>query len=125
CVIIPSSKWGNMNSRQSLIALGIALVLGVLAVYLANVFLTNTEDRAAKATVGTTRAAVGAVQLDYGVPLTPEKGRFVNYPSSSLPTGTYSQISELLPVGQKRVALRPMQVNEPMRAAKIAGSGKP
>jgi pilus assembly protein CpaB len=113
-----------MLSRQSLIALGVALVLGVLAVYLANVFLTNTEMRAAKATAGTTKVAVAAVQLDYGVSLSPEKVRFVDYPTSSLPAGTYRQISELLPAGQKRVALRPIQVNEPILASKISGSGQ-
>jgi pilus assembly protein CpaB len=113
-----------MLSRQSLIALGIALVFGALAVYLANVFLTNTEMRAAKATAGTTKVAVAAMQLDYGMPLTPEKVRFVDYPTSSMPVGTYQKISDLLPAGQKRVALRPIQINEPILASKISGSGQ-
>ena len=114
-----------MISRQSMIALGIALVLGILAVYLANIFLTNTEQRAAKAAVGTTRVAVAAVPLDYGVPLSPEKIRFVNYPSDSLPAGTFTTIGQLLPKGEKRVALRPMQVNEPILASKVSGKGQP
>ena len=114
-----------MISRQSMIALGIALVLGVLAVYLANIFLTNTEQRAAKAAVGTTRVAVAAVPLDYGVTLSPEKIRFVNYPSDSLPAGTFRTIGQLLPQGEKRVALRPMQVNEPILASKVSGKGAP
>ena len=114
-----------MISRQSLIALGAALILGVLAVYLANVFLTNTEERAARATAGTTKVAVAAVPLDYGVALTPEKVRFVDYPSNSLPNGTYARISELLPKNEKRVALRPIQVNEPILASKISGKGQP
>lgn len=114
-----------MFSRQSLIALGVALVLGVLAVYLANIFLTNTEERAARATVGTTKVAVAAVPLDYGVTLTPEKVRFVDYPSGSLPAGTYDRIGKLLPQGERRVALRPMQVNEPILASKISGKGQP
>jgi pilus assembly protein CpaB len=114
-----------MISRQSLIALGVALLLGVLAVYLANVFLTNTEERAAQATAGTTKVAVAAVPLDYGVSLTPEKVRFVDYPSNSLPAGTYTRIAELLPAGEARVALRPIQVNEPILASKISGKGQP
>jgi pilus assembly protein CpaB len=114
-----------MISRQSLIALGVALLLGVLAVYLANVFLTNTEERAAQATAGTTKVAVAAVPLDYGVALTPEKVRFVDFPSNSLPVGTYARIAELLPAGQNRVALRPIQVNEPILASKISGKGQP
>ena len=114
-----------MLSRQSIIALGVALVLGVLAVYLANIFLTNTEERAARATAGTTKVAVAAVPLDYGVALTPEKVRFVDYPLNSLPTGTYDRIGKLLPQGERRVALRPMQVNEPILASKISGKGQP
>ena len=114
-----------MISRQSLIALGVALTLGVLAVYLVNIFLSNTEERAAQATAGTTKVAVAAVPLDYGVTLTPEKVRFVDYPSKSLPAGTYDRIGKLLPAGQKRVALRPMQVNEPILAYKISGKGQP
>jgi pilus assembly protein CpaB len=114
-----------MISRQSLIALGAALVLGVLAVYLANIFLTNTEQRAARATAGTTKVAVAAVPLDYGVALSAEKVRFVDYPSNSLPAGTYARIGELLPAGQNRVALRPIQVNEPILASKISGKGQP
>ena len=113
-----------MISRQSMIALGFALVLGVLAVYLANVFLTNNEERAAKATAGTVKVAVAAVPLDYGVALTPEKVRFVNYPANSLPAGTYAKIGDLLPAGERRVALRPMLVNEPILAAKISGKGQ-
>ena len=109
-----------MISRQSMIALGIALVLGVLAVYLANIFLTNTEQRAAKAAVGTTKVAVAAVPLDYGVRISPEKIRFVNYPSDSLPAGTFRTIGQILPQGEKRVALRPMQVNEPILASKVS-----
>lgn len=114
-----------MISRQSLIALGVALTLGVLAVYLANIFLTNTEERAAQATAGTTKVAVAAVPLDYGVTLSPEKVRFVDYPSNSLPAGTYDRIGKLLPRGERRVALRPMQVNEPILASKISGKGQP
>ena len=113
-----------MLNRQSLIALGVALILGVLAVYLANVFITNKEKRAEQALAGTTKVAVAAVPLDYGMPLTPEKVRFVDYPSASLPAGTYRRIEQLIPVGKKRIALRPMQVNEPILASKISGTGQ-
>ena len=113
-----------MLSRQSLIALGVALFLGLIAVYLTNIFLTSTEEKAAEATVGTTKVAVAAAPLDYGMPLTPEKVRFVDYPSGSLPAGVFSRIEDVLPAGQQRVALRPMQINEPILASKISGTGQ-
>lgn len=113
-----------MIRRQSLIALGIALVLGLLAVYLANAFLTQTEQRAQVSQAGTAKIAVAAVPLDYGVDVTPEKIRFVDFPLASIPPGSFRNLNELLPAGKRRVALRPMQVNEPILASKITGEGQ-
>ena len=113
-----------MIKRQSLIALGVALVLGLIAVYLANVFLTNTEQRAKVAEVGMTKVAVAAVPLDYGVEVTPEKVRLVDFPANSIPPGSYPTLAQLLPGGKKRVALRPIQVNEPILASKLTGEGQ-
>src|SRR5688572_21227428 len=113
-----------MIRRQSLIALGIAVLLGVLAVYFANVFLSANERRVETATQGTTKVAVAAMPLDYGVELTAEKVRFVEFPNASIPPGSYRSMTELLPMGKKRVALRPMQVNEPILASKITGEGQ-
>jgi pilus assembly protein CpaB len=112
-----------MFNRQSFVALGVAMVLGLAAVYLANVFLSSNEKRAEEAMVGTTRVAVAAVPLDYGMPLSPEKVRFVNYPTNSLPVGVYTNLKDLLPADKQRVALRPMQVNEPILASKVSGEG--
>jgi pilus assembly protein CpaB len=112
-----------MIRRQSLIALGIAIVLGLVAVYLANLFLSRTEQKAQAASVGMTRVAVAAVPLDYGVEVTPEKVRFVEFPKNSIPPGSFASLNQLLPLGKKRVALRPMQVNEPILASKLMGEG--
>jgi pilus assembly protein CpaB len=113
-----------MLRRQSMIALGIAIVLGLLAVYFANVFLSRTEQKAEKASAGTMKVAVAAVPLDYGVEVTPEKIRFVDFPVSSIPPGSYRSLNQLLPMGKRRVALRPMQVNEPILASKLTGDGQ-
>jgi pilus assembly protein CpaB len=113
-----------MMRRQTLIALGIALLLGVFAVYLANVFLTKTEQRAAVTPQGMTKVAVAAVPLDYGVEITPDKIRFADYPAASVPPGSFRNVGELLIAGKRRVALRPMLVNEPILASKISGEGQ-
>ena len=110
--------------RESLIALGVALVLGALAVYLANIFLSRSEVRTETAAMGTTRVAVAAVPLDYGVEVTPEKIRFVDLPNANLPAGSFRTINQLLPMGKKRVALRPIQVNELILASKLSGEGQ-
>ena len=110
--------------RESLIALAISLVLGVLAVYLANVFLSRSEVQTETVMAGTTKVAVAAVPLDYGVEVTPEKVRFIAFPTASLPAGSYRTIGDLLPAGKRRMALRPMQPNELILASKITGEGQ-
>ena len=110
--------------RQSAIALGIAVILGLFAVYLANAFLTSTQQRADAADAGMARVAVAAVPLDYGVELTPDKVRFVNLPVNSIPPGSFRDIRQLMPQGKSRIALVPMQINEPILAAKVTGDGQ-
>src|SRR5688500_11418577 len=110
--------------RQTIIALGIALLLGILAVYLANVYLARTEARADTAEAGMTKVAVAAVPLDYGTPLSPDEVKFVDYPMGSLPPGTFRDWNQLSPGGKQRVVLRPITMNEPILASKRAGEGQ-
>jgi pilus assembly protein CpaB len=58
------------------------------------------------------------------MPMSAEKVRFVDYPTSSIPPGSFSNLAQLLPGGATRVVLRPMQVNEPILASKISGEGQ-
>ena len=113
-----------MLRRQSLIALGIAVILGLLAVFLVNTFLIARESQADTTPTGTTKVAVALVPLDYGVEVTPEKVRFVDYPTASLPPGTFRTQADLLPMGKTRLALRPIQVNQPLLAADLTGEGQ-
>jgi pilus assembly protein CpaB len=108
--------------RQSIIALGVAVVLGLVAVYLANTFLVSTDSR--KAASATTRIAVAAIPLDYGTDLSADKIRFVDYPASAVPIGSFTNVATLFPEGQKRVALMTIAANEPILATKISGAGK-
>jgi pilus assembly protein CpaB len=106
-----------------MIALAVALVLGVLAVYLANAYIGRSDQRVEALQTGTTKVAVAAIPLDYGTELTPDKVKFVDYPSSSLPAGVFSTYNALAPTGKKRVVLRPIAMNEPIMATKLAGEG--
>ena len=113
-----------MLRRQSLIALGIAVILGLVAVFLVNTFLITREKQAAAPVTGTTKVAVALVPLEFGMEVTPEKVRFVDYPTASLPPGTFRTQADLLPMGKKRLALRPIQVNQPLLAADMTGEGQ-
>jgi pilus assembly protein CpaB len=110
-----------MMSRQTLIALGIAIVLGLAAVFIANSFLASREQAAYQG--ATTKVAVATTPLSYGVEITPDKVRFVDYPNSSIPAGVFTNAAQLVSPGQKRVALLPIAVNEPILAGKISGVG--
>jgi pilus assembly protein CpaB len=111
-----------MANRQTFIALGVAVVLGLLAVFLANAYLGGKEKRAYQG--GTTKVAVAAAPMAYGTDITPDKIRFVDYPNTSIPPGAFTNASQLLPAGKKRVALLPISINEPILTGKISGIGQ-
>ena len=111
-------------NRQTLIALGVAVILGVLAVFLANAYLTGRERQIAASPQGVVRVAVASMPFNYGDDITPDKVKFVNYPAASLPPGVHRSMAELLPEGKRRVALRPILVNQPLLAGDLSGVGQ-
>jgi len=112
--------------RQTLIALGVALILGLIAVLLANTYLSGRERQLASTeqSRGMVRIAVASMPLAYGNDVTADKVKFVQYPAASLPPGAYRSLQELLPQGKRRVALRPILVNQPLLAADLSGEGQ-
>jgi pilus assembly protein CpaB len=108
---------------QGLIILGVAILIGLAAVFLANSYLGRVEQKQTTTAQGMVKVAVATVPLDFGVPITPDKVRLVDWPADSLPAGTFSSIPQLLPMNHTRVALRPMAANEPILRSKISGEG--
>ena len=111
-------------NRQTLIALGVAVVLGIVAVIVANAYLTGRERQMAASPQGMVRVAVASMPFNFGDEITPDKVKFVQYPSTSLPPGVHKSMAELLPEGKRRVALRPIVVNQPLLAADLSGGGQ-
>ena len=111
-----------MLTRQSMLALAAAIVLGLFAVYIANVYLSGKEQQVDLG--GTTRIAVAAVPMAYGTDITADKVKFVDYPKASIPPGSFGTPAQLLPNGQKRFALMTIGINEPLLATKISGAGQ-
>ena len=112
-----------MIRRQSMIALGVAVVLGLFAVFFANFYISGSEQTGRRCT-GTTKVAVAAVPMAYGTDITPDKVRFVDYPNAACRREPSPAPPQLLPAGKKRVALLPIGVNEPILASKISGEGQ-
>lgn len=109
--------------RQTVIALAVAIVLGIFAVIFANAYIGRNDQKLAQVQQGMTKVAVAAVPLDYGTDITPDKVKFVDYPSASLPAGVFSSYNQLAPAGKRRVVLRPIALNEPILPTKLAGEG--
>ena len=111
-----------MMTRQTMIALAVAVLLGLFAVYIANAFINRSEIKAYQG--GTTKVAVAAVPMGYGVDVTADKVRFVDYPNASIPAGAFTNAAQLLPPGKRRFALLPIGVNEPILASKVSAEGQ-
>ncbi|WP_051676816.1 Flp pilus assembly protein CpaB [Sphingomonas astaxanthinifaciens] len=101
-----------------------AVILGLVAVYLANIYLTSRAGNDQRTPEGMARVAVAAVPLGYGTELTADKIRFAEFPTSAIPAGTFRTADELLVPGERRVVIRPMEVNEPILGSKISGKGQ-
>ena len=109
--------------KQSLIALGIAVALALVAVFLVNSYLGSAEKNQQVAQAGTVKVAVAQVPLAFGVKITPEKVRLVDWPQNSIPAGAFRSLAEINPVGKNFVALRPMEAGEPILRSKLSGEG--
>jgi len=108
---------------QSLIILGVAVLIGLAAVFLANNYLGKVEQKQATAPQGMVKVAVARVPLDFGAQLTPDKVKLVDWPASSIPPGTFASINQVAPAGTSRVALRRIEVGEPILRSKLSGAG--
>lgn len=112
-----------MPQQRSLIVLGLAILLGLVAVYLANVYLGGVEKQQETVQQGSIKVAVARVPLEFGTEITPDKIQLIDMPIATAPAGTFASIGAMLPMNKRRVALRPIAVNEPILASKISGEG--
>jgi pilus assembly protein CpaB len=105
-----------------MIALAGAIVLGLVAVFIANSYLNHAQQKAYQG--ATTKVAVAAAPLAYGTEITPDKVRFVDYPNTSIPPGAFTDPKQIISPNAQRVALMPIAVNEPILTDKISGVGQ-
>lgn len=111
-----------MPQQRSLIVIVLAIVLGLIAVYLANIWLGGVEQKQQQSTApAMIKVAVARLDMDYGTVITPEMVRIAELPADAVPQGTFGSLAELLPMNKPRVALRPISVNEPILAVRVSG----
>jgi pilus assembly protein CpaB len=114
---------------STLVMIGFAVVFGLLAVFIAQAWLSSQAALQAKTNDNTkpqppVRTVVVARQpLRYGTELSASMLTEVPWAADVLPAGTYSSIGELLGAG-RRVVLTAIEANEPVLAPKITGQGQ-
>jgi pilus assembly protein CpaB len=108
---------------------GFAVLFGLLAVFLAQVWLNNQADQNRKNLEAQRKAdppartmVVAAKALRFGDELTASSMREAAWPEGALPAGAFSRIAEL--TSDKRIVLMPIDINEAILAAKITGPGQ-
>ncbi len=112
---------------NSFIMLIIALVFGAVAVFFANIWLSNQTSQpiavaVAPAVVETSTLVVAARDVSFGERLTPDMLREIPWPKSTIPDGSYAKIGDLMSDGG-HVVLNPISPNEPVLKWKISGAG--
>ncbi|HET7850429.1 MAG TPA: Flp pilus assembly protein CpaB [Pseudolabrys sp.] len=114
---------------STIVMIGFALVFGLLAVFVAQVWLNNQADMRAKSLeanqkqVATQTIVVAKKPLRFGAELNASVLKEIPWPGNALPSGAFSKISELLQ-GGRRVVLAAIEPNEPVLALKITGPGQ-
>ncbi len=113
---------------RALWMLGLALLLAGAAVFLARNWLEGQIQEAANVEqqqqqIPTTTVVVAAAKLDFGSNILREHLREVDWPPGSVPQGAFHKIDEIIPEGETRVALRSIEINEPILPSKVSGLG--
>jgi pilus assembly protein CpaB len=113
---------------STLVMIGFAVVFGVLAVFVAQVWLNNQASKQARhletaKPVATRTIVVAKKALRFGTALTANMMREVPWPAKAMPAGAFAKISDVLGHG-KRVVLTAIEPNEPILALKITGPGQ-
>lgn len=109
-----------MQGRNVLILI-VAVVIGLLAVVLANAWFSGVEQRQIKQAEQQklARIVVATQPLEFGTRLTEQNVRLQNWPAASVPEGAFTAIPEALK--DDRTALRPIVPGEPVLASKVSG----
>lgn len=108
--------------QRNLIIAGIAVVIGIFAVYLANAYFSGVERRQERIAEQQQlqRIVVASQDVGFGTPLNQQNLRLANWPSSSVPTGAFTSLEAAM--RGNRVALRPIVIGEPVLSSKVSGA---
>jgi pilus assembly protein CpaB len=114
---------------STLVMIGFAVLFGLLAVFVAQSWLTSAADarmkslEAQKHPQATQTIVVASKPLRFGNELSAQVLHEIPWSEDALPAGAFNKISDVL-AGGKRVVLAAIEVNEPILSVKITGPGQ-
>ncbi|NLC70835.1 MAG: Flp pilus assembly protein CpaB [Desulfuromonadaceae bacterium] len=111
-----------MKKNAGLVALALAVVFGILAVFLVNRWMsarTGQVPVVTQDTVPLTKVVVAAKDLDIGTPLTAQTLTLVDWPRNAVPQGAFNDIKQV----EGRVAVTRLFTGSPVLAAELAAPG--
>jgi pilus assembly protein CpaB len=114
---------------STIVMIGFAVVFGLLAVFIAQVWLSNQASMQAKnleankKTVATQTIVVAKQPLRFGTELNAAMLEETPWPAEAMPAGAFAKVSDML-TGGRRIVLAAIEPNEPVLALKITGPGQ-
>ena len=114
---------------STIVMIGFAVVFGLLAVFIAQVWLSNQANMQAKnleankPAVATQTIVVAKQPLRFGAELNAAMLEEIPWPAEAMPAGAFSKVSDVL-AGGRRIVLAAIEPNEPVLALKITGPGQ-
>jgi pilus assembly protein CpaB len=115
--------------KNTIVMVGIAVVFGLLAVFVAQGWLNYQAELSRRTVapkpqqVATRTIVIAAGPLRFGAHVTADNLREVAWPDEAIPAGTYGSIAELTS-GGKRIVLASIERNEPILRTKVTGPGQ-
>lgn len=113
---------------STIVMTGFAVVFGLLAVFIANVWLKNQASKQVtthdvQKAVPSQTVVVAKQSLRFGTELNASMLQEAPWPSETVPAGAFTKIDDVLSKG-RRVVLAAIEPNEPVLALKITGPGQ-
>ena len=115
--------------KNTIVMVGIAVVFGLLAVFVAQGWLNYQAELSRKVVapkekaVATRTIVIAAGPLRFGAHISADHLREVTWPDEALPAGTFGSITDVMS-GGKRIVLASIEKNEPILRTKITGPGQ-
>jgi pilus assembly protein CpaB len=113
---------------STLVMIGFAVVFGLLAVFIAQSWLSNqaamqARNQQPERAIPTQTIVVAKEPLRYGAELNASMLKEVDWSGDALPAGAFHKVGDLLK-GGRRIVLAAIEANEPVLALKVTGPGQ-